>query len=55
MPNGWVYSLSIGDWRDAEGVSFEDIGLIPDIATGIYFLYVSSAKGKKLLYKVLKE
>lgn len=31
MPNGWGYSLSIGDWRDAEGVSHESIGLIPDI------------------------
>jgi hypothetical protein len=31
LPSGWVYSLSVGDWRDFEGRSFEAIGLAPDI------------------------
>lgn len=31
MPNGWGYSLSIGEWRDADGYSFEGIGIHPDI------------------------
>jgi carboxyl-terminal processing protease len=31
MPNGWLYSLSIGDWRDKNGVSHEGIGIHPDI------------------------
>ncbi|MEK6476262.1 S41 family peptidase [Catalinimonas sp. 4WD22] len=30
LPNGWGFSLSIGDWRDANGISHESIGLIPD-------------------------
>lgn len=31
MPNGWGYSLSIGQWTDADGVSFEGVGLPPDV------------------------
>ncbi len=31
MPNGWGYSMSIGDWRAADGTSYEGIGLPPDI------------------------
>ncbi len=31
LPNGWGYSLSIGDWRDANNVSHEGVGLVPDI------------------------
>ncbi|MEO1449903.1 MAG: S41 family peptidase [Bacteroidota bacterium] len=31
LPNGWGYSISIGDWRDGQGVSHEGIGLAPDI------------------------
>lgn len=31
LPNGWAYSLSIGDWRDANNISHEGVGLIPDI------------------------
>lgn len=31
LPNGWGYSLSIGQWLDANGVSYEGIGLAPDI------------------------
>ena len=30
LPNGWLYSLSIGDWRAADGTSYEGIGLPPD-------------------------
>lgn len=31
LPNGWLYSLSIGDWRAADGTSYEGVGLPPDI------------------------
>ena len=31
LPNGWGYSLSIGQWTDAQGTSHEGIGLVPDM------------------------
>jgi transcriptional regulator with XRE-family HTH domain len=31
LPNGWVYTISIGDWRDHNGISYEGIGFPPDI------------------------
>ena len=31
LPNGWGYSLSIGQWVDAANISYEGIGLAPDI------------------------
>jgi carboxyl-terminal processing protease len=31
LPNGWIYTISIGDWRDAEGVSYEGTGIPPDL------------------------
>ncbi|MEM7659957.1 MAG: S41 family peptidase [Bacteroidota bacterium] len=31
LPNGWGYSVSIGDWRDPDGISYESIGLPPDM------------------------
>ncbi|MDW3651424.1 MAG: S41 family peptidase [Bacteroidia bacterium] len=31
LPNGWLYSISVGDYRDAENKSFESIGLAPDV------------------------
>ena len=31
LPNGWGYSLSIGDYRNAQGVSHEGVGLTPDV------------------------
>lgn len=31
LPNGWVYTISIGDWRAADGTSYEGIGLPPDV------------------------
>ncbi len=31
LPNGWGYSLSVGDYRAADNVSFEGIGLAPDV------------------------
>jgi carboxyl-terminal processing protease len=31
LPNGWIYTLSIGDWRTFDGISYEGIGLPPDI------------------------
>lgn len=29
LPNGWMYTLSIGDYRDGNGVSHEGTGLLP--------------------------
>ncbi|MCB0665704.1 MAG: S41 family peptidase [Saprospiraceae bacterium] len=29
--NGWSYTISIGDYRDANGTSLESIGIIPDV------------------------
>jgi C-terminal processing protease CtpA/Prc len=31
LPNGWVYTISIGDWRSSDGTSYEGIGLPPDV------------------------
>lgn len=31
MPNGWGYTIAVGEWRDSENRSFEGIGLPPDI------------------------
>ena len=31
LPNGWVYGISVGDWRDFEGKSYEGTGFPPDI------------------------
>lgn len=30
--NGWMFSLSVGDFRDASGKSYEGIGIEPDLA-----------------------
>ncbi len=30
LPNGWIYTMSIGEWTDAQGVSHEGLGIIPD-------------------------
>ena len=31
LPNGWGYSISIGDWRAADGTSYEGQGIPPKI------------------------
>ncbi|MEM0993338.1 MAG: S41 family peptidase [Bacteroidota bacterium] len=31
LPNGWGYAMSIGDWRAADGTSYEGLGIPPDI------------------------
>ncbi len=31
LPNGWVYTISIGDWRTPDGTSYEGIGFPPDV------------------------
>ena len=31
LPNGWIYSLSVGDYRAADGHSYEGIGLAPQV------------------------
>jgi hypothetical protein len=31
LPNGWIYGVSVGDWRNANGVSYEGIGFPPDV------------------------
>lgn len=30
-PNGWLYSISVGDYRAADGKSYEGIGLAPQV------------------------
>lgn len=30
MYNGWIYSISVGDYRAANGLSYEGVGLAPD-------------------------
>ena len=31
LPNGWGYSMSIGDWRAADGISYEGQGIPPEV------------------------
>lgn len=31
LPNGWGYSISIGEWRAADGTSYEGLGIPPQI------------------------
>jgi len=31
LPNGWMFSVSVGDYRAADGKSYEGIGLTPDV------------------------
>ena len=31
LPNGWGYSMSIGDWRAADGTSYEGQGIPPQV------------------------
>ena len=31
LPNGWAYTMSIGDWRAADGTSYEGRGIPPEI------------------------
>ncbi len=31
LPNGWGFTISVGDYRDAKNVSYEGIGLAPDV------------------------
>lgn len=31
LPNGWGYSISIGQWTDENNVSYEGVGLAPDV------------------------
>jgi carboxyl-terminal processing protease len=31
LPNGWGYALSIGEWIDANGVTYEGAGIPPDV------------------------
>lgn len=30
LPNGWIFSLSVGDYRAANGISYEGVGIAPD-------------------------
>ena len=30
--NGWAYTISVGDYRDANGTSYEGVGIAPDVA-----------------------
>ncbi|MEO1449927.1 MAG: S41 family peptidase, partial [Bacteroidota bacterium] len=31
LPNGWLYRMSVGDYRDQDGISYESFGVPPDI------------------------
>jgi carboxyl-terminal processing protease len=31
LPNGWIFSVSVGDYRASDGKSYEGIGLVPDV------------------------
>jgi carboxyl-terminal processing protease len=31
MPNGWIFSVSVGDYRAADGKSYEGFGMAPDV------------------------
>ncbi len=31
LPNGWMYTISVGDWRDFKKESYEGIGYPPDV------------------------
>ncbi|GAA4453140.1 S41 family peptidase [Nibrella saemangeumensis] len=31
LPNGWIFSVSVGDYRAADGKSYEGIGIAPEI------------------------
>lgn len=31
LPNGWLYGVSIGDWRDEDDVSYEGRGVVPEV------------------------
>ncbi len=31
LPNGWMFSVSVGDYRAADGTSYEGIGIAPDV------------------------
>jgi C-terminal processing protease CtpA/Prc len=31
--NGWLFTLSIGDYRDAQGISYEGVGIYPHIVS----------------------
>lgn len=31
LPNGWIYTISVGDFRGADGKSYESIGIAPQV------------------------
>lgn len=31
LPNGWIYTVSVGDYRGSDGKSYEGLGIAPDI------------------------
>jgi hypothetical protein len=48
LPNGWVYAISVGEWRNAEGISFEGVGYPPDIVIKNDSTDVASGKDEVL-------
>jgi len=48
LPNGWVYAISVGDWRNAEGISYEGVGYPPDILIKNDSTDVANGKDKVL-------
>lgn len=48
MYNGWAYTISVGDYRDAQGNSPEGIGIIPAVVLQNERIEVVSGKDKAL-------
>jgi C-terminal processing protease CtpA/Prc len=53
LPNGWAYTIGIGDWRDYQGKNYEGIGIAPDILVRNDSLMVINGKDE-VLEKALK-
>jgi C-terminal processing protease CtpA/Prc len=48
LPNGWAYTIGIGDWRDYQGKNYEGIGIAPDILVRNDSLMVMNGKDEAL-------
>ena len=47
-PNGWAYAISVGDYRAADGRSYESLGLSPDIAVDNDYADVNAGRDAQL-------
>jgi C-terminal processing protease CtpA/Prc len=48
LPNGWIYTMSIGYWNDKNDRSWEGIGCVPDILVENDSLELSAGQDKAL-------